>query len=63
MAVAGRDLRLERLHAEVTVVEIAARMGLSRQALWAVERAAVVKADRAAAYRQALSDAIKASAA
>jgi transcriptional regulator with XRE-family HTH domain len=57
MATTGRELRVERLLAEVSVVAIAARMGLSRQAVWALERMASVKADRALAYRAALRDA------
>lgn len=56
MHISGRELRLERLAADVTVVAIAARMGLSRQTLWALERAAEVKSDRARLYRQALRD-------
>lgn len=63
MPITGRALRIERVTADVTVVAIAARMGLSRQALWALERAAVVKADRAAQYRQALRDVIETTAA
>ena len=61
MATTGRELRVERLTNDVTLVAIAARMGISRQALWALERAAIVKADRAEQYRQALADVIKAS--
>jgi hypothetical protein len=33
MPITGRDLRVERRLADVTVVDVAARMGLSRQAL------------------------------
>lgn len=63
MQVTGRELRIERATGDVTVTDLAARMGLSRQALWAIERAAVVKAERADQYRRALRDAIVASAA
>jgi hypothetical protein len=59
MPITGRDLRVERVTADVTVVAVAARMGLSRQALWALERSAVVKPERAAQYRQALKDVIE----
>ena len=61
MPIPGRDLRRERLLADVTVVAVAARMGLSRQALWAMERAAVVAPERAAQYRRALQELIEAS--
>lgn len=63
MQITGRELRLERVTNDVTIVAIAARMGLSRQALWAMERAAVVKPERAAQYRQALRDVMESSAA
>lgn len=63
MPITGRDLRIERVTADVTVVAIAARMGLSRQALWALERSAVVRPERAAQYRKALRDVIETSAA
>jgi transcriptional regulator with XRE-family HTH domain len=61
MPITGLDLRAERRAAEVTVVDIAARMGLSRQAVHALERSAIVKTDRVLLYRQALSDALMAS--
>jgi predicted DNA-binding protein (UPF0251 family) len=61
MPVTGRDLRVERRLADVTVVDVAARMGLSRQALWALERSAIVKVERAAQYRDALRGVIEAS--
>lgn len=57
----GPDLRAERRHAEVTTVDIAARMGVSRQTLWSLERAAIVPSERAGHYRQALADAIETS--
>lgn len=58
METTGRQLRLERQAADVTVVAVAAQMGLSRQALWALERSAVVSPERVVAYRRALYDAI-----
>lgn len=61
MPITGLDLRTERRLAEVTVVEIAARMGLSRQAIHALERSAAVTVERVEQYRKALADAIVAS--
>lgn len=54
MQTSGTDLKVERVRANVTIVDLAARMGLSRQALWGIERAAHVAPDRIAQYRQAL---------
>jgi hypothetical protein len=53
------DLKVERIRASVTIVSLAARMGLSRQAVWGLERAAVVDSDRAKRYRDALRDAME----
>ena len=50
----GMDLKVERIRANVTITSLAARMGLSRQAVWGLERAAVVDSDRAKRYREAL---------
>jgi transcriptional regulator with XRE-family HTH domain len=61
MPINGLDLRSERRSADITVVEIAARMGLSRQAVHALERSAVITTERVAQYRAALADAIVAS--
>lgn len=55
MATTGTDLKVERVRAGITLVALAARMGLSRQAVWGIERAAVVSAERATAYRAALA--------
>jgi transcriptional regulator with XRE-family HTH domain len=49
------ELKVERVRANVTIVTLAARMGLSRQAVWGLERAAVVDSDRAKRYRDALA--------
>lgn len=57
MPYTGPDLRADRRAAEITVVDIAARMGLSRQAVHVLEGSAVVKTDRALAYLAALRDA------
>jgi len=56
MPITGKQLRKLRRTKDVTVVAVAARMGLSRQALWALERAAEVNPDRADQYRQAVRD-------
>jgi transcriptional regulator with XRE-family HTH domain len=61
MPITGLDLRAERRAADITVVAIATRMGLSRQAVHNLERSVVITIERAAAYRAALRDAIEAS--
>lgn len=61
MPITGLDLRSERRAADITVVDIAARMGLSRQAVHTLERSAVITVERVSQYRQALADAIVAS--
>lgn len=61
MPTTGPDLRSERRAADITVVEIAARMGLARQSVHTIERSATVTVERAVQYRQALADAIVAS--
>ena len=55
MATTGKTLRIERLRAEVTMVDLAARMGLSRQSLWVLERSAKVDPTRVLEYRAALN--------
>lgn len=60
MPTAGPTLRIERLRAHLTATALAAQMGLSRQSLWALERAAKVRPERVLEYRTAvktLSDA------
>ena len=61
MPITGLDLRAERRRAEVTVVEIAARMGVSRQTVHALERSAVLTVNREVEYRRALAAAIAAA--
>lgn len=51
----GTDLKVMRVRAHLTQRELASRMGISRQALWALERAETVDPDREAQYRAALS--------
>lgn len=60
MPTSGPTLRRERLLANVSATAVAAKMGLSRQALWAVERSVKVTPERVVAFREAvkaLSDA------
>jgi transcriptional regulator with XRE-family HTH domain len=54
MPITGTDLKVERVRANVTIVSLAARMGLSRQAIWGLERSVAVDAGRVKAYREAL---------
>lgn len=61
MPITGLDLRAERRAADITVIDIAARMRLSRQAVHAMERSAIVTVERVDLYRSALRDAIMAS--
>lgn len=51
----GIDLKVERVRANVTVTALAAQMGLSRQSVHAIERAARVVQERADQYRVALA--------
>ena len=61
MPITGLDLRAERRAEDITVVDVAARMGFSRQTVHAIEKSAVLTVDQVAQYRAALADAIKAS--
>jgi transcriptional regulator with XRE-family HTH domain len=54
MPTTGIVLKVERTKANVTMSALAARMGVSRQTLWSLERAAVVDGQRAGQYREAL---------
>jgi transcriptional regulator with XRE-family HTH domain len=56
MPTTGTDLKVERVRANVNIKTLAARMGLSRQAIWGLERSAAVDDARAKAYREALSE-------
>lgn len=59
----GTDLKVERIRARLTMRQVAERMGISRQALWAIERAESVDQAREAQYRAAVaSDSVKGAA-
>lgn len=51
----GKSLKMARVRADVTQLQVAAAMGLSRQSVYAIERAPVVNPEREAQYRAALS--------
>lgn len=55
MPTSGLDLKVARVRENVTLTELSAQIGLSRQALWATERAAVVDAERARVYLDGLA--------
>lgn len=61
MPTTGLDLRAARRRAEVTTLDLAARLGVSRATLYTWEKSAVITADQASRYRRALDDAIVAS--
>jgi DNA-binding XRE family transcriptional regulator len=61
MPITGLDLRTERRRADITVVDIASRMGVSRQTVHTLERSAVLTVEREVQYRRALSAAIVAA--
>lgn len=54
MPTTGHTLRIERVRARISVTALAAQMGISRQTLWTIERAAQVAPDRVADYRAAV---------
>lgn len=54
MPTAGNDLKVERVRANLKAREVAAQMGLSRQAVWGLERAAEVDPERAQEYLAAV---------
>lgn len=51
----GTDLKVERVRAGLTMKAVAERMGISRQALWVIERQESVDGEREAQYRAALT--------
>ena len=55
MATTGKELKLERVAADVAAKDLAERMGVSRSTVWIIEKAASVDDDRAFAYRYALA--------
>lgn len=54
MVTTGNDLKVERVKAKVKMKDLAARMRISRQTLWGIERAGDVDKDQAKVYRDAL---------
>ena len=55
MTTSGNDLKVERVRARVKQGDLAARMGVSRQTLWTIERSAVVDAPQVIRYMRALA--------
>lgn len=55
MPTSGKTLRTERRRYEITATDLAARMGLSRQTVWVIERSGVVDPTRVEQYRGALA--------
>ena len=51
----GKELRLLRFGCDLTTVQLAAEMGISRTTLWSMERAATVRPEQANAYRAAVA--------
>jgi transcriptional regulator with XRE-family HTH domain len=49
------QLRLERTAARLTVIELAAQMGVHRNTLAAIEKSPLVKPEQAAAVRDAIA--------
>ena len=54
MPTTGTDLKVERVKANVKIRTLAERMGLSRQAIWGLERSATVDEARVREYLAAL---------
>lgn len=50
----GMDLKIERVRSRVRAIHIAEKMGVSRQRVAQIEALAVVEADTARRYRDAL---------
>ena len=63
MPTTGKELRAARLAADVQIQVLARHYGKSRATLWVLEKSAIVTPDDAARYREALRNAIEASAA
>jgi transcriptional regulator with XRE-family HTH domain len=55
MPTSGKALRTERRRYEITATDLAARMGLSRQTVWVIERSGAVDPSRVEQYRAALA--------
>lgn len=55
MPTTGKTLRSERRRHDITATDLAARMGISRQTLWVIERSGEPEPTRIAQYREALA--------
>lgn len=55
MVITGTDLKVERVRARVSIVDLAAQMRVSRATVWIIERSEVVPPARIDDYRQALA--------
>lgn len=51
----GKDLRIERVRADVKVQDLARAMGVSRTTLWTIEKSASPLPDQVVAVRAALA--------
>lgn len=51
----GKELRWARRKAELKATDVARESGLSRTTLWAIEKAAEVRADQADSIRAAIA--------
>ena len=51
MPTSGKALRSERRRLDITATDLAARMGISRQTLWVIERSGSVEPLRVEQYR------------
>lgn len=56
----GRQLRVERTAAGLTVNAVVAEMGISRQTMWATERRPIVDPAMVIRYRAAIARLLKA---
>lgn len=54
MQTTGTDLKVERVKANLSIRDLAARMRVSRQTIWGIERSAHVSPERVERYRAAL---------
>lgn len=55
MATTGKELKLERVAADVKAGDLAARMEVARSTLWIIEKSANPDPEQVTAYRAALA--------